>query len=335
MGHRPTDAWAVSPPSSRGSLVHHAGCGYGREVARLTASQLTALTVALVALAPARAAPPADVPAQVDDDPAYEAGKQALRRGDWPAAIAAFTTAVTLARSDDERWRAELGLALGHELAGDLLQSTIHYRRFLSASGRAPLPPDSEWGPRRFEAAASIERLERTLVVTHGRLALTTTPAATFALTPDAPRTCATTPCTLFLAPGRYEVALDAPDHAPARYTIDIIAGERTPLSATLSPLVVLAPPVTPPPDANLRPAAIATFAGGGAALVTAAVFWGLAAGDQDALRSLSRQPGTPDVLTAYDRTLDRQGDRETAAWVAATTGVVAIGVGLVIALLD
>ncbi len=190
-------------------------------------------------------------------------------------------------------------------------------------------------GPRRFEAAASIERLERILVVTHGRLALTSTPAATLILTPDAPRTCVTTPCTLFLAPGRYEVAFEAPDHAPAHYTIDIIAGERTPLTATLSPSSCPRRPYLPPPDGGQSPAAIATFAGGGAALVTAAVFWGLAAGDQDALRSLSRQPGTPDVLAAYDRALDRQGDRETAAWVAATTGVVAIGVGLIIALIE
>ena len=65
--------------------------------------------------------------------------------------------------------------------------------------------------------------------------------------------------------------------------------------------------------------------------LVGGAVLTGLAASDHSDLVALSAQPGTPENLTRYDRTLSRMEGRETAAWAMWITGGVAVVTGLLI----
>ena len=276
----------------------------------------------------------AAAPDPVAPNPAdpYEAGKRALRDRDFPGALTAFDAALAQSTTDEARWSALLGLALTHELAADPLRASVHYRRFLASSGRSPRAADSDWSSRRVEVAETLTRLETTLAPTHARLELVTVPESAVAFDPAIPNACALAPCTVFVPPGHYRLTLSASDHHPVERTFDATAGNRLPLSVALIPISVAVPP---PPESTLAPGAIAALAAGSAAVTFGAVFFGLADSDQSDLRSLSRQPGTDDVLRAYDRTLVRMQDRETVAWAAVATGAVALSVGIIIWLVD
>lgn len=297
---------------------------------------------AIMSLASLPGAVRAEVPVVIDAEGdafelPYELAKRRLRDRDFAAAVLHFERALEQARTDEQAWSALLGLALTHELAGDLLAASVGYRRFLASSGRSTLASTSEWAARRVESAETIARLETALAPTHARVELVSVPESAVAIEPAIPHACAQAPCTLFVPPGAFRFRFSAVGHEPASRSIDANAGERHPLSVALVPLVdsensdpaARADLRLEQPDAGLPPASVASFAVSGAALTLSAVFFGLAASDHSDLRALSRQPGTELTLAAYDRTLDRMQDRELVAWTAGTTAVVALGVGL------
>ncbi|MCC6622710.1 MAG: hypothetical protein IT385_15715 [Deltaproteobacteria bacterium] len=303
---------------------------------RVNGSWCAAIVVALALGAPAARG---DAP---DSDAAYEEGKAALKAREHARALAAFERALATADDEARTWRAVLGLALGHELAGDALRGAVYYRRFLSRSAPSPLSAGPEWGPRRVEAAASAERLERSLAVTHAQLVITSTPSGRpVTIEPDTPNDCALTPCALFAPPGAYSIRVALTDDALAEQTVDAHAGRRhdVALEAARSVMVdPIAPPfvVEPAPLATTGswPAAATwTVVGGGAAVVVGALFTGLAAADHDRLEDLSREPGTEDVLARYDATRTRMEARETTSWVLYALGGAAIATGLVLGL--
>jgi len=284
---------------------------------------------------------------------AYREGRAALEAEDAEKARAAFLRALSFEPEGQHRFRMLLGMALGHEMAGDKARATAYYRAFLRASVAHPDGNEASWLERRARVGRDLERLEGQMRASHGRLELRTEPKGARVVLGGRllPRELQT-PVELFLAAGRHEVGLRPAGGEPVAVKVSVEAGGRVVIERNLAPptppLPAPAPrplpsprpaaPPSPPPSPDVAPPAeppILTVVGasltgvGGATLVVGGVLAGLVRADLSELEQL-QSPTPSREARARDAELRAQISRHEGASIALlVTGTLMAGAGV------
>lgn len=300
------------------------------------------LTSALLALAFASGpqAGAAELAGPASPAARYAQGKAALEAGRFDAALEAFEAA--LADVDDEvtRWQLLLGVAVAHELSGHALAALESYQRFIDRAVGSPIARTPKWAERLDVARRSVATHEAAVLQTRALLVVESTSAfATVLLAGGGGEEALTPPARRYLAPGAYQVRATALGMEPFVAVLELHVGDRRRVEVALTP----SPPVAPVDGvtAGVDPGGDGVHAGwwpvgvGAALIVTGAVFTGLAYADASEVERLSREPGTPDVLSEHARLTARGEDRQTASWICYGAGLAAVGAGVLWLLLD
>lgn len=248
--------------------------------------------------------------AQDDVQALVERGTAALRAERGAEARAIFARGLAVATSAEDRWRMHLGLALSHELTGDLVGATDDYRNFLRESARHPIAQSSKWQERRRRAIADLARLEERVLVDHAKLDLQTDPPGA-QVTVDGEAVARRTPAILYLSPGPHRLELVKDGHDPVEISLVLEQGQEPlihrRLELTPAPTPSEPPPPrspTPPPlsgedveRASLVVPATLVAATAGAALLSAGLLHGMAIRDANEVRRLAEGEISEDAI--------------------------------------
>lgn len=288
----------------------------------------------------------------------YEAAKAELAAERYGAAARSFAKGYARAPAGPMRWRMALGLALSHELDGELASAAEHYILFLDLSREHPAAREGKWAERRRRARRDRDALIDELGPSYARLRLETVPPGAEVLIDGEPRL-QKTPATLVLEVGEHRVSLRLEGHVPQQLSVSLEPAERMRVQRALPPTSTETDPspdpepTSPPPGPPEAPEPVETtvprtpggdrlrtVAGsaslglGGASLILAGVFTAMTAGAVGELNDLAELDTVTDADLARDREL-----RDRLAWLQPSyvslyaVGALATATGLVLLL--
>ncbi|MCE9577037.1 MAG: carboxypeptidase-like regulatory domain-containing protein [Deltaproteobacteria bacterium] len=285
-----------------------------------------ALIAALALAGPAANAQPAKGAAEA----AFQKGKQLMAAGDLDAACAAFAQSAAL----DPQLGTQYNLGLCYEQAGKIASAWLAFAEVAAKDTNAKRKADSAKRAKALEPRVPRLRLETGdrapgLVVHLGDTDVTVT------LGVDTP-----------VDPGHYTITASAVGRKPWSTTIDVAPGGTA--TITIAPLASGADPARPEgplefdnePPRNPHPGRVRHVLGAsvgvaGVAALGASVFFGSQARShqRDAEQACggSVAPCDPSGLDAANAAVSAARDRATYANIAAATGAVLVGVGVVL----
>ena len=275
----------------------------------------------------------ASIPASAQQRPydtVVERGRTALEDGQYNAALQEFMSALEMVDGGDaESWRMLLAIAVTYDQMGQLGHSAEFHRKFLMRAQKHAELLTPAWSKRVERAKGDVERIMKKASSTHGFLSVVSQPPGATLVVDGRPAGAmgdGVTPFLLFLEPGVHTVRVTRSGYQDEERTVKIAAAAIRALDIVMSPgtegganrqlLPVEEVPVGPPaqePTIETQERALesapreassasntlgpwVTVAGGGAALLTAAVLTGLAAADSASLNdeadALARNPG-------------------------------------------
>lgn len=284
-----------------------------------------ALAIGLLTIAPAIRAQPAKGAAEA----AFQKGKQLMTAGDLEAACEAFAQSETL----DPQLGTQYNLALCYEQIGKIASAWLAFSEVAAKDTNVKRKADSARRAQALEPRVPQLRLEAGdrapgLVVHLGDTDVTVT------LGVDTP-----------VDPGHYTITASAVGRKPWSTTIDVAPGGTA--TITIAPLAPGDDPARsagplefdqPPPDP--RPGRVRHVLGAsvgvvGVAALGASVFFGSQARShqRDADQACGGSVATcdPSGLDAANAAVSAARDRATYANIAAATGAVLVGVGVVL----
>jgi PEGA domain len=282
----------------------------------------------------------------------YEQAKVAIDAERYDEAAEKFEQGYVAATDGPMRWRMALGLALSHELDGDLATAAGFYAHFLDLSADHPEAIRDLWAERRKRAERDLDDLVTRLADSHARLRLDTVPPGASMVIDGEPVRIRQTPATFVLALGEHRVVLSLDGHLDEVLDVTLGPNERAVLQRSLraqppppEPIPAPVPISAAPPRLMLEPspaqsgpdplrlAGLSSLGLGLASIVSAAVITGLTAGVVGELEDLREVPITVKTV-ARDRELRDDLDWMQPAYaVLYTLGGVAAAAGLTMVL--
>jgi hypothetical protein len=169
---------------------------------------LTSLTLLLALLAAPAQAQPAD-PAPSPAAKAFAEGTEAYRRGDYPAALQAFTRSYNL----EPQFLSLCSIARCHEHSGRLVQAAGFYRRCLGEGGAS--------SPKGSQIVQALRAVELQL----GRIAVRATRGVANAVVDG--KIVGRTPVEVSVEPGPHQVQLQLEEASSEIVTVEARAGKQ------------------------------------------------------------------------------------------------------------
>ena len=201
--------------------------------------------LAIAALGAALAMTPATAVTQTTTDERvdrlYEQAKDDLKEQRYSFALETFRKGLALTGQTGEKaWQMLLGIALTYEYLNQPDHTIEYYRRFLDSIDRTPELATGKWEQRRRVVRDQVAKLEVEILQTRGAIAVNSSPQGARLLVdgrvPGADGD-ASTPFTLFAAPGPHVVRLEADGFEIVDVPLSLEAGARETVMVPLRPL--------------------------------------------------------------------------------------------------
>jgi hypothetical protein len=187
---------------------------------------------------PVQAAAPLDPSSSLEAR--YAGAKKELAAKRYAQALEGFRALIaSLELEADLAWGSLVGAGLAAEGQGRKREALLYYQQFLLASGSSDLTGRADWLTRRKGLSAYVRELEASVLETHGRVSLESTPAGARVTVDDGEAgpygDAVTTPTTVYLKPGVHALVLELAGHERVALEVRAVLGDRKDLHLPLT----------------------------------------------------------------------------------------------------